>query len=278
MAAFLDLPSVPRAHGRTSFGQSTEEDGTAVRDSDHGEFYGSVDSWTEYLCFARNADGTITLSSRSREILAEAARYRERDRLPATIRGKDVSGYDGDYVVGKRLLLHDGDAEITVSQNQFDVAAEWLIKRKWNLQNQVGRAWVRIRSALYAPGFFSALKPLPVLNPSAGHFAENTRAVSDAKKDQERESQSAGYSPREIIIRDSGPSKPWITSLEIVFIELSKESFSVYARTGEAIDSGTGQSPGLTPRTPGRLNWRTVLEFVRSHGLPIYRAFRAKSS
>ena len=75
-----------------------------------GDFYGSVDSWTEYLCLARNADGSITLSNRSREILAEAARYRERDRLPATIRGKEVSRIDGDFVVGKRLLLHDADA------------------------------------------------------------------------------------------------------------------------------------------------------------------------
>ena len=74
------------------------------------EFYGSVDSWTEYLCFARNAEGSITLSSRSREILAEAARHRERDRLPAAIRGKEVSRIDGNYVVGKRLLLHDADA------------------------------------------------------------------------------------------------------------------------------------------------------------------------
>ena len=25
-----------------------------------GEFYGAVDSWTEYLCLARNPDGSIT--------------------------------------------------------------------------------------------------------------------------------------------------------------------------------------------------------------------------
>jgi hypothetical protein len=140
-----------------------------------GEFYGSVDSWTEYLCLARNADGSIALSSGSREILAEAARYRERDRLPATIRRKEGEVYDGDYVVGKRLLLHDGDAGITVAQNQFDLAAEWLISRKWNLQPQFGRAWARIRSALYEPGFFNAETPLPVLSPSAGR----TQAARD---------------------------------------------------------------------------------------------------
>src|SRR5262249_43396268 len=43
-----------------------------------GEFYGFVDSWTEYLCLARHPDGSITLTSRSREILAESGRYRER--------------------------------------------------------------------------------------------------------------------------------------------------------------------------------------------------------
>jgi hypothetical protein len=51
--------------------------------------------------------------------------------LPATIRRKEVWGYDGDYVVGRRLLPDDGDAELTVFQNQFDVAARWLIARKW---------------------------------------------------------------------------------------------------------------------------------------------------
>src|SRR5262249_43396263 len=32
-AAFLDLPSAPHAHGRNFIGQSTKEDGTAVRRS-----------------------------------------------------------------------------------------------------------------------------------------------------------------------------------------------------------------------------------------------------
>jgi hypothetical protein len=35
-----------------------------------GKFSGFVDEWTEYLCLARNRDGSIALSSRSREILA----------------------------------------------------------------------------------------------------------------------------------------------------------------------------------------------------------------
>jgi hypothetical protein len=227
-----------------------------------GDFYGSV----EYLCLARNADGSVTPSSRSREILAEAARYRERDRLPATIRGKEVSRIDGDFVVGKRLLLHDADAEITVSQHQLDVAAEWLIRRKWDLQHQFGQAWARIRSALYAPGFFSAEKPLP--SSGADHSWEDSRGDGDADDRGRKESpESTILKPREIIIRAAGPCKPWIIWLEVVFVEWSETSFSVHARTGEADGSITEQSPGLVPRTPGRLNWRTVLGFVRSHDL-----------
>jgi hypothetical protein len=227
-----------------------------------GEFYGAPDSWTEYLCLAQNGGGSITLSSRSREILAEAAPYRERGWLPTTIRRKEVSGFDGDYVVGKRLFLQDDKAEVTVCQNQFDVAAEWLIRRKWNLQDQFGKAWARIRSALYAPGFFSAETPLPVLNSAADHTRENIRGIGDGEK-----ADGKGRQPREIIIRTAGPSKPWIIWLKLVFIEWSKTSFSVYAQTGEAADRGTAQSPGLMPPAPGRLNWRTVLKFVRSHDL-----------
>ena len=52
------------------------------------KFYGVLDTWTEYLCLAQNPDGSITLSSRSREILAEAARYKKNGWLPATIRRK----------------------------------------------------------------------------------------------------------------------------------------------------------------------------------------------
>jgi hypothetical protein len=233
-----------------------------------GEFYGSVDSWTEYLCLARNADGSITLNSRSREILAEAGKYRERGWLPATIRRKEVEGYDGDYVVGKRLLLHDAEAEITVRQNQFDVAAAWLISRKWNLQDQIGRAWARIRSALYAPGLFGAETPLPLLNSATDHPWRENRGVADTDdRDGKEPSESGGHKPREIVIRAAGPSKPFIVWVELVFIERSKTSYSVYARTGDAVGGVIAQSPGLTPRTSGWLRWRSVLDFVRSHDL-----------
>jgi hypothetical protein len=54
--------------------------------------------------------------------------------------------------------------------------------------------------------------------------------------------------------------------LEVVFIEWSRASYSVYVRTGEAVP-GLAESPGLLPRTPGRLSWRKVLRFVQSNDL-----------
>jgi len=39
-----------------------------------GKFWGADASWTEYLRMERNKDGSITLTSRARQILAEAGR------------------------------------------------------------------------------------------------------------------------------------------------------------------------------------------------------------
>ncbi len=233
-----------------------------------GEFWGAHDFWTEYLCMDRNKDGSITLTSRSREILAESGRYRKRGWLPATIRRKEVWGYDGDYVVGGRLLQHDGDAEMTVSLNQFDVAARWLIRRKWNLQPEFGEAWAQIRSALYAPGFFNPTKSLPTLRSIASDDSENESfaASNPGCADERTAPQPGGHKPCEIVIRCAGPSKPWIIWLEIVFIEWSQSSFSIFARAGEAVPGGA-VSLGPLPRTAGRLSWREVLAFVQSHDL-----------
>ena len=34
------------------------------------EFHGAIDAWTEYLCLETHPDGSITLTSRSQEVLA----------------------------------------------------------------------------------------------------------------------------------------------------------------------------------------------------------------
>ncbi len=53
--------------------------------------------------------------------------------------------------------------------------------------------------------------------------------------------------------------------MEIVFTEWSKRSFSVRARTGEAVPGGPASLD--LPRTAGRLSWREALQFVQSHDL-----------
>jgi hypothetical protein len=64
MAVFLDLPTAPHAQGETSLGKTTKKK-TAPQFEVmiSGEFWGAHDSWTEYLCMARNADRSITLTN-----------------------------------------------------------------------------------------------------------------------------------------------------------------------------------------------------------------------
>ena len=80
--------------------------------------------------------------------------------------------------------------------------------------------------------------------------------------------QPGGHKPREIVVRCAGPSKPWIIWLELIFIEWSKTSYSVYASTGGAVP-GNAESSGLMPPVSGRLNWRRVLQFVQSHNAAV---------
>lgn len=215
----------------------------------------------------RNVNGSIVLTSRAHQILAEAYRYRERGWLPATIRRKEVLGYDGDYVVGKKLVVRDG-AEVTVLPNQFHVAAEWLIRRKWDRESGFGEAWAKIRSALYGPEFFSPSRPLPLRPSKAADCCQEETSASETTNSDDNKATPPpdGQKLREIVIRCAGPSKRWIIWLEIVFVEWSDASFSVYARTGEAVPGG-GVSLGLLPRTAGQLSWREVLDFVQAHDL-----------
>src|SRR5262249_52792794 len=196
------------AQGELSLGKTKKKTAPQFEVLITGEFWGAHDSWTEYLCLARNADGSITLSSRAREILAEAYRYKERDWLPGTIGRKEVHGFDGDYVVGERLLLHNGGAEVTVAPNQFDVAARWLIDRQWDRNPQLGAAWARIRSALYGPEFFNLAKPLTAPGGTAPDRSPADVVGESGEVDGGTPSRLDGRQPREIVIRCAGPSKP----------------------------------------------------------------------
>ena len=109
-------------------------------------------------------------------------------------------------MVGQRLLPHDGDAELTVSQNPFDVVARWLIGRKWDIQPEFGEAWARIRSALYAPEFFNSKRPLPSLRitPSDDSGKESLAGPKRGCTDERTATQPGGHKLREIDPRWKG--------------------------------------------------------------------------
>jgi len=102
--------------------------------------------------------------------------------------------------------------------------------------------------------------------PISKHHLWGTYAAGDPNGGEGTRFQAGSGKPREIVLRCPGPPEPWVIWLEIVFIEWSGTSFSVYERTGEAVDGGK-ESPGLMPPSPGRLSWRIVLEFVESYDL-----------
>ncbi len=96
-------------------------------------------------------DGSITLSSRAREILAEAGEYVDEDgeeHLPRTIAGAKVWGIAGEYVLGEALVPVDDDAVLSVAPGDEDHAAAWLRAREFHRQPGFERAWAQIRAHL----------------------------------------------------------------------------------------------------------------------------------
>ena len=71
------------------------------------EFSGAPDAWFEQLRLKRHRDGSVTLSSVGREVLAN---------------GRE----------GRRLLPVNDDAVITVSPGNIDEALSWLSDREWD--------------------------------------------------------------------------------------------------------------------------------------------------
>jgi hypothetical protein len=70
------------------------------------EFIGALDSWYEELRLKRHTDGSITLSTVGREVLAN---------------GRE----------GKKLVPIDDDAVITLSPGNIHEALSWLSARGW---------------------------------------------------------------------------------------------------------------------------------------------------
>jgi hypothetical protein len=117
------------------------------------EFSGILDAWSEFLCIERNADGTVTLSSRSHPALAEVAKFMDDEgevHLPEAIDGVRVGGYEGDYVVGEDLLPNGDEAEITLPVGAETEAKEWLAERGWDKKEGYETAWRQISSVLSA--------------------------------------------------------------------------------------------------------------------------------
>jgi hypothetical protein len=129
-----------------------------VKSEQHGmeilasmQFSGVLDAWTEALCLERHADGTITLSSRSHEVLAEDTAFWGEDgelHLPAEIHGEKVVGTEGDYVIGEKLLPHDDDAMITIDADEYEDALFWLEQRGWDRHQDFAAICATIRAAL----------------------------------------------------------------------------------------------------------------------------------
>jgi len=117
------------------------------------EFSGALDAWPEHLCIERNADDTITLSSRSRAIIADISHYTDDDGeviLPEAINGQRVFGHDSEYVVGEDLIPIDDEAEITLAVGEEAEAKTWLAERGWDKKAGYKDAWERIAAALSA--------------------------------------------------------------------------------------------------------------------------------
>jgi hypothetical protein len=115
------------------------------------EFNGAVDCWTEFLCLQQSPDDTITLSSCSRTVLAEAHDYSNEEgeiELPEHINGERVWGIDGDFVVGEQLVPHSDDAVIVLSRGNVEEARAWLEERGWHDRAQFPAAWAVIEEAM----------------------------------------------------------------------------------------------------------------------------------
>jgi hypothetical protein len=115
------------------------------------EFNGAVDCWTEFLCLQENPDATVTLSSCSRTVLAEAHDFSNEEgemELPEHINGERVWGIDGDFVVGEQLVPHNDDAVIILSRGDVEEARAWLEERGWHDRAQFPAAWAVIEEAM----------------------------------------------------------------------------------------------------------------------------------
>lgn len=124
-----------------------------------------IDAWTEYLCMERLSDGTVELSSRSRELLGyddwwlgavvwpEWYNLDDNDGgvLPLSVAGKLVWGQDGDGIVGHDLVPHDDGAVAVFQPGRCQEARVWLEDYGWSRAPNFEAAMEKITEALGPP-------------------------------------------------------------------------------------------------------------------------------
>ena len=127
------------------------------------EFHGGMDAWSEYLCMERMPDGSLELSSRSRELLGYGVDWRlgevvwqesynpdenEGCDLPLTVAGKAVWVRDGHGVVGRKLVPHTDEAVAVFRPSQCRDARAWLEEYGWSRAPNFETAMEMINAAL----------------------------------------------------------------------------------------------------------------------------------
>jgi hypothetical protein len=130
------------------------------------EFHGATDSWTEYLCIEKLADGSLELSSRSNELLGYGDWWLgevvwpegyspdandpdgDEDVLPLSVGGRTVWRRNGDGIVGHELVPHSDDAVAVFQPGQSQEARGWLEGYGWSRAPNFEAAMEKINEAL----------------------------------------------------------------------------------------------------------------------------------
>lgn len=101
--------------------------------------------WTEYLCMEVATDGSVTLTSKSREVLGADWSLEDDDvvwpdgfdpddedcddrPLPVSIGGKKVIDLEDGCYLGDKLLPHSDGATATFKPGNSDAAANWVLE------------------------------------------------------------------------------------------------------------------------------------------------------
>jgi hypothetical protein len=113
----------------------------------------SFDDALQHLCIETNPDGSVTLSVREHEILAELSDYIDDDgneQVPDEIGGAKVSGFDSEFVYGTNLVVRQkrDEPEITIDPGDVAGARQWLEDYGWTHADGYAEALAEIEATL----------------------------------------------------------------------------------------------------------------------------------